>query len=75
LTPPLPLVQARVVIKAVERKGFRLKNRRGSHCVYKHADGRRTTIVDHGSKLVDRSILKRVIADTGITLEDIADAK
>ncbi len=73
MSPRLPLVTARVVIKAIEKKGFVFKNQRGSHMVYKHPDGRRTTIIDHGSKPMDRSVLKRIIRDTGITIEDLID--
>ncbi len=71
MTPKLLLVPARVVIKAVERKGFIFKRQRGSHKVYKHKDGRRTTVPDHGNKPLDRSVLKRIMRDTGITNEDL----
>ena len=71
MSPPLPLVTARVVIKAIERRGFVQKNRRGSHIVFKHSDGRRTTVIDHGSKPVDRSVLKKIMRDTGISVEDL----
>ena len=71
MTPKLLLVPARVVIKAVERKGFIFKRQRGSHKVYKHTDGRRTTVPDHGNKPLDRSVLKRIMRDTGITNRDL----
>ena len=71
MTPELPLVSAQVVIKAIERKGFIFKNQRGSHKVYKHPDGHRTTIPDHGNKPLDRSVLRRIIRDTNITVDDL----
>ena len=71
MTPKLPIVTAKIVIKAVERKGFIFKNQRGSHKVYKHPDGRRTTIIEHGNTPLDRSVLKRIIRDTGISVDDL----
>ncbi|NQU06435.1 MAG: type II toxin-antitoxin system HicA family toxin [Calditrichaeota bacterium] len=71
MSPKLPFVPARVVIKAIERKGFVFKRQRGSHKVYKHPDGRRTTVIEHGSKPLDRSVLRRIMRDTEIRIEDL----
>jgi predicted RNA binding protein YcfA (HicA-like mRNA interferase family) len=67
----LPQVSAKAVIRAIELKGFRFKNRRGNHIVYKNPDGRRTTVIDQGNKPLDRSVLKWIIKDTGISPEDL----
>ena len=73
MSPKLPLVTARVVIKVIERKGFIFKRQRGSHKVYKHPDGRRTTVIEHGSEPLDRSVLRRIIRDADITIEDLKE--
>jgi len=38
---------ARRVIRALERAGFALVRQRGSHRVYRHADGRQMTFAYH----------------------------
>ncbi|MBC8466055.1 hypothetical protein H8D57_03420 [bacterium] len=36
-----------------------------------HPDGRRTTIIEHGSTPLNRSVLKRIMHDAGITIGDL----
>ena len=71
MTLKLPQVPARKLVKAIERKEFKFKNQMRSHKVFKHPDGRRTTVIDHGNTPVNKSVLKRIMRDTGIEVEDL----
>jgi len=51
--PKLPPTKARDVIKVVEK--------RGSHAVYIHSDGRRTTIPIHPTQTIGIGLLTKII--------------
>ena len=57
----LPTLSFRELIAAVERLGFVRIRQRGSHIRFAHADGRRTTIADHGSKDVPKGLLLKIV--------------
>lgn len=47
----LILINAAQAEKLLFRLGFRFVRQKGSHCFYRHTDGRYTTIPHHGSKI------------------------
>ena len=59
----------RDVERVVKQLGFLWSHGDGSHRVYKHPDGRRTTISFH-SKDMKMGTLRGIIEDMGITVED-----
>ena len=64
---------ARRVLRALERAGFVLVRRRGSHRVYRNADGRQLTFAYHDTVRLGTPALRRVARDAGITLERLID--
>jgi predicted RNA binding protein YcfA (HicA-like mRNA interferase family) len=54
---------------AVERAGFRLVRQSGSHQIFKNAAGVRITLPMHSGLIVHPKILRRIIADMGLTAE------
>ena len=57
--------------KIVEKFGFVYSHTTGSHMVYKHKDGRRTTIPYHASEEIGPGLLNKIIKrDLGITREE-----
>ena len=54
----LPSKTAREVIHALERKGFIFERQSGSHAVYRHPDGRWTTVPIHGKRDLGRGLLR-----------------
>ncbi|HKJ00411.1 MAG TPA: type II toxin-antitoxin system HicA family toxin [bacterium] len=65
-------VTARRLIAALHRDGFELTRVRGSHRIYRHADGRRVVVVYH--RLSDgfpRGTLAGMIADMGWSDADL----
>lgn len=69
--PKLPVVNGREVIRALERAGFLLYRRVGSHVSLWNPDTRRgATVTDHGSKDLPPGTLRGIIRDAGLTVEE-----
>ncbi|MBI3029391.1 MAG: type II toxin-antitoxin system HicA family toxin [Candidatus Rokubacteria bacterium] len=71
MTPRLPQLSARDIIPILERRGFTLERQSGSHAVYRHPDGRWTTVPIHGKRDIGRGLLRRILKDANLTPEDI----
>ncbi|MDO8573170.1 MAG: type II toxin-antitoxin system HicA family toxin [Candidatus Daviesbacteria bacterium] len=57
----LPQVKARDLVKIITRLGFRFRDQSGSHAVYTHSDGRRTTIPIHPPDTIGIGLLTKII--------------
>lgn len=66
----LPALSAREVIRVLERHGFMLVRQSGSHAIYYHSDGRRTTVPIHGKRTLGRGLLRQIMRDANLTAED-----
>lgn len=69
--PKLPQVKARDLVKVVLKLGFKFRDQSGSHAVYIHPDGRKTTIPIHPSETIGTGLLTKIIKkDLEITKEE-----
>ncbi len=67
----LPKLTGKEVSKIVEKFDFTYSHTNGSHMVYKHPDGRRTTIPHHSGEEIGPGLLNKIIKkDLGITREE-----
>jgi len=57
----LPKLTGKELAKAVEKYGFIYSHTRGSHMIYKHPDGRRTTIPHHAGEELGPGLLNKII--------------
>jgi predicted RNA binding protein YcfA (HicA-like mRNA interferase family) len=65
-------ISARQFIRALEADGFVLQRVRGSHRIYRHADGRRVVAAYHAlSDTFPVGTLRGMIADAGWRDEDL----
>ena len=71
MTPKLPSFNARQVISILKGHGFALDRQSGSHAVFIHPDGRRTTVPIHGKRDLGKGILHQIMKDADLTLEDM----
>ena len=69
-----PKVNAWQLIKILERKGFFFSRQSGSHAIYINEEGLRTTIPIHGKKELGIGLLRQIMKDTGLSIEDLEKA-
>jgi predicted RNA binding protein YcfA (HicA-like mRNA interferase family) len=66
-----PKVNARQLIKILEQKGFSFSRQSGSHAIYINEEGLRTTVPVHGKKEMGIGLLKQIMKDTDLSIEDL----
>jgi predicted RNA binding protein YcfA (HicA-like mRNA interferase family) len=69
--PPVPSVPATDVIRALEKLGFTVTRKRGSHHRLKHPDGRSTTVPVHSGRNLAKGTLRGILRDVELTVEDL----
>ncbi len=57
----LPRLTGKELGKIVEKMGFEFSHQKGSHLVYKHSDGRKTTIPHHSGEEIGHGLLTKII--------------
>lgn len=68
----LKLIDARRMQKLLFRLGFEKVRQKGSHAFYRHPDGRTTTLPHHKGRLLARPLVREILREIEITLEDYA---
>ncbi len=58
------------VARILERLGFTCIRQSGSHAVYHHADGRWTTVPIHKGRDLGKGILRKILKDAKITVDE-----
>jgi predicted RNA binding protein YcfA (HicA-like mRNA interferase family) len=72
--PKLPRLTARQIVTVLEKAGFSLARQSGSHMVYKNAAGKRATVPFHASKILHPKVLKSILRDADLTLDDLKES-
>ncbi len=67
----LPVLKPRQVVSLLTALGFVCVRQRGSHMQFRHADGRATTVPDHGGRDISPSLLRKIAHDIGVTPEEL----
>lgn len=71
MSPELPAVTAREVVRVANKLGFTFRRQKGSHAIYcRQADGARVTIPMHAGRTIPPKTLAHVIADMGISVAE-----
>lgn len=67
----LPFIKDRQLIQVLKKLGFFEHPERGtSHLVFKHPDGRRTTVSRHPGKDIPRGTLRAILRDINVSIEE-----
>ena len=66
----LRLVAYRELAKVAEAAGFRWVRREGSHNVFRNAEGRIVVIPDHGSQVIVRPLLRKILREMSLSVDD-----
>jgi len=68
----LPILTARELTAILKRLGFEEAHRRGSHRTFKRAsDHRRATIPVHAGTTLKKGLLRGLLNDIGLTVEEL----
>jgi len=69
MTKP-PVLRAREVSRILEGLGFQEVRQRGSHKQYRHPDGRGTTVPFHPGRDISPILLRQIVKDIGLTVDE-----
>jgi len=64
----LKIITSAQMCKLLENIGFVDIRQRGSHKFYRHSDGRTTVVPMHAGDL-DRSLIRKILKDIDVTIE------
>ena len=66
----LKLLPYRELARVAELAGYRWVRRQGSHNTFRSQDGRVVVIPDHGSQDIVRPLLRKIIRDMGLSVDE-----
>jgi predicted RNA binding protein YcfA (HicA-like mRNA interferase family) len=64
----LPVISGKEVLRILSKKGYSIKNQKGSHVHLQHPERPPITVPNH--KVITPKTLKSIIVATGLTEED-----
>jgi len=70
-----PTLKPREVILILEKFGFREIRQRGSHKQFRHSDGRCTTVPFHVGRDISPILLRQIVKDIGLTIEEFLEKR
>lgn len=73
MSSELPRVTAREIVAVLEKGGFLFIRQSGSHRMYKNSKGRRVTVPFHGSKILHPKVLKSIMKDADIVVDQLKE--
>ncbi len=72
MSPKLPALTAKEVVRLAIKVGFVFDRQKGSHAVYFRAsDGARIVVPLHAGKILKPKTLSGILDDMGLTLDDV----
>ena len=71
----LPTLRGEAIVRALEKAGFVVIRIKGSHHILEHPDDptRRTVVRVHAGRDIKRGLLRKIIDDAGLTVEEFTD--
>ncbi len=73
MSEKVPRVTASEIIKVLEKCGFMLSRQSGSHKIYKNAEGRRATVPFHSAKILHPKVLKSIMNEANLSIEELKE--
>ena len=68
--PKLPIIKTKELVRVLGKLGFVLHHQTGSHAQFKNMEGERVTVPVHAGKDLNKKILKGIIDDLDISVEE-----
>jgi predicted RNA binding protein YcfA (HicA-like mRNA interferase family) len=69
----LPRLKGKELVRALERAGFTVDRSRGSHLFLRHPDGRTTTVPIHSGETIGPGLLRAILRDVELSVDELAD--
>jgi predicted RNA binding protein YcfA (HicA-like mRNA interferase family) len=66
----VPVLKPQDVVRILNVLGFVEIRQRGSHKQFRHSDGRVTTVPFHKGRDIAPTLLRKIAADVGLTVEE-----
>lgn len=66
----VPVLKPKEVAAILENLGFHVIRQKGSYKQYRHPDGRGTTVPFHSGRDISPILLRQIIKDVGITVDE-----
>ncbi len=63
-------LKLREVLRALQKLGFEKKRQSGSHALFFHSDGRRAVVPIHPTEEIGRGLLRKIIRECKVTVEE-----
>jgi predicted RNA binding protein YcfA (HicA-like mRNA interferase family) len=71
----IPVLKPREVANILQKLGFNEVRQRGSHKQYRHGDGRFTTVPFHKGRDISPTLLRKIVSDIGMTIDDFLKSR
>ena len=72
MSPALPIVSGKTLLKSLLKNGYLLTHRKGSHCFVESADGTLGTVIPvHSNEDLGKGILKSILNDLNLSVSDL----
>ena len=71
----VPVLKPSEVVAILERHGFKEARQKGSHKQFKHPDGRFTTVPFHQGRDISPVLLRQIVKDIGITMDEFLNLR
>ena len=65
------MLKANDILKTLKANGFIVVRQKGSHIRLRHKDGRHTTLPYHPGQDIGKGLLRKILRDTELSIEDI----
>lgn len=69
----LPVVNFKTMDKVLRHLGFTAVRQKGSHVFYRHADGRTTTLPNHGGRDLARPLMREILREISISPDEFVE--
>lgn len=66
----LQIINARQMEKLLFYLGFEKVRQKGSHVLYKHPDGRTTSVPHHKGRVLARPLIREILREIGISVDE-----
>lgn len=70
--PKLPVLSGKKFLKILEKHGYRILRQKGSHVFLENPEGTLGTVIPiHGNEDLGKGLLKSILDDLELTIEDL----